>query len=71
MNDLREKNTIYLMHVASGAYARAYHMTPREFLSFDDAHHVLRYIRMCPDVFDALPESEMVKEIDAYVSCCS
>lgn len=71
MNELREKNTIYLMHLVTGAYTRAYSMTPREFLSFDDAHHILRYVSACPDVFDALPESEMVKEVDAYVKRCA
>lgn len=71
MNALREKNTIYLMHLVTDAYTRAHHLSPREFLSFDAAHHVLSYIRNCPDVFDALPEDEMVKEVDAYVKRCA
>ena len=69
--ELRVNNTIFLMHLGSGAYARAHHLTRSEFSHFDDRHHVLRYVSQCPDVFDALPEPEIVKEIDAYVQRCA
>lgn len=65
--DLRLNNTIFLMHLAAGAYARHHHLTRGEFSRFDDRHHVLRYVSQCPDVFDSLPEPEIVKELDAYV----
>lgn len=66
--DLRINNTIFLMHLVSGAYARHYHLTRNEFSRFDDQNHVLRYVSRCPDVFDALPEDKMVQEIDNYVA---
>ena len=60
--DLRINNTIFLMHLVSGAYARAHHLTRSEFV---------RYVSQCPDVFDSLPEDEIVKEVDAYVNRCA
>ena len=66
--DLRINNTIFLMHLVSGAYARHYRLSRDDFARFDDKNHVLRYVSRCPDVFDALPEAEIVKEIDRYVA---
>lgn len=43
-------------------------MTRQEFLSFDRRFHVLRYISNCPDVFDAMPEDEMIGELEGYVA---
>lgn len=66
--DLRINNTIFLMHLVSDAYARHYRLSRNDFSRFDDQNHVLRYVSRCPDVFDALPEAEMVKEVDRYVA---
>ena len=66
-NDMRVANTICLTHLATNAYARAHHLTRREMLSFDDRYHLFRYVARRPDLFDALPESRMVQELDAYV----
>ena len=69
--DLRINNTIFLMHLVTSAYARHYNLTRSDFARFDDENHILRYVSSCPDVFDALPEAEMVKEIDRYVARCA
>ena len=66
--DLRINNTIFLMHLVSDAYARHYRLSRDDFSRFDDRNHVLRYVSTCPDVFDSLPEEEMVKEVDSYVA---
>ena len=67
LNDMRVANTVCLTHLAANAYARAHHLTRGEMLSFDDRYHVIRYVAQRPDLFDALPESRMVQELDAYV----
>lgn len=66
--DLRTNNTIFLMHLVASAYARHHNLSWNDFARLDDRMHVLRYVSNCPDVFDALPEVEMVKEIDDYVA---
>ena len=71
MTDLHVDNTLYLLHAVACAYLRAHHLTRREFGVADDRWHILKYVASCPSRFDALPEDEMVKEIDAYVGRCS
>jgi len=71
MYDLHTDNTLYLLHVAACAYLRAHHLTRREFGSVDDRYHILRYVATCPSRFDALPEEEIVRELDDYVRRCA
>jgi len=66
MRDLRTDNTIFLMHVATNAYARRHGLTREQFLAADDKYHFLRLICRCPDYFDPLPEDEIVDELDKY-----
>ena len=68
LTDIRADNTIFLMSLLLRAYSKAHGLSCREFLDFDDKYHVIEYVYKCPDVFDALPEAEMVKEVDAYVA---
>jgi len=71
MSDLHINNTVYLLHEAASAYLRAHHLTRREFGSVDDRYHILRYVATCPSRFDALPEEEIVRELDDYVGRCA
>ena len=67
-SELRADNTVFLMSIVSRAYSMAHGLSRSEFLDFDDRYRVIEYVYKCPDVFDSLPESEMVKEVDAYVA---
>jgi len=71
MSDLHTDNTVYLLHEAASAYLRAHNLTRREFGSVDDRYHILRYVSACPSRFDALPEAEIVRELDDYVRHCA
>ena len=68
-SDLRENNTIFLMHLVSDAYVRAHNLSRAQFIEQDGKYRIVRFISRCPDVFDNMTEDEMVKEVDAYVSC--
>jgi len=70
-SSLHADNTIYLMHLVSRAYAHAHSLSRQEFNARDAQFNILRYVATCPSVFDALPEAEMVKEVDRYVSRCA
>ena len=71
MKDLRIDNSIFLMFVASEEYRREHGMSVDDFLQLDKKYRILGYISECPDVFDAMTEQEMSREIDAYVTARS
>ena len=71
MKDLRIDNSIFIMFVASEEYRRDHGLSVSDFLLLDKKCRILDYISECPDVFDAMTEQEMSKEIDAYVSARS
>ena len=71
MKDLRIDNSIFLMFVASEEYRREHGMSVDDFLQLDKKYRILSYISECPDVFDAMTEQEMSREIDAYVTARS
>lgn len=68
MQDLRLDNSIFLMYIASEEYKKAHNLSSEEFLDLNKKYKILNYIASCPDIFDAMNEQEMVKEIDYYVS---
>lgn len=67
-SNLRENNTIFLMHLVSDVYARAHKLSRAQFVARDDKYRIVRFISRCPDVFDNMTEDEMVKEVDEYVA---
>lgn len=67
-SNLRENNTIFLMHLVSDAYARAHKMSRAQFIEQDAKYHIVRFVSRCPDIFDNMTEDEMVREVDEYVA---
>lgn len=67
-SNLRENNTIFLMHLVSDVYARAHKLSREQFIERDGKYHIVRFVSRCPDVFDNMTDEEMVREIDEYVA---
>ena len=67
-SNLRENNTIFLMHLVTDAYVTAHKLSRQQFIEQDRKYHIVRFVSKCPDIFDNMTESEMVKEIDGYVT---
>ena len=67
-SNLRENNTIFLMHLVSDVYVRAHKLSRAQFVARDDKYRIVRFISRCPDIFDNMTEDEMVKEVDEYVA---
>ena len=65
--DLRENNTIFLIHIVVDAYVRSHKFSRAQFVDFDRKYHIVRFVSKCPDIFDNMTEDEMVKEVDEYV----
>lgn len=38
------------------------------FLKLDKKHAILNYVAECPDIFDSLNGSKMVREVEQYVA---
>lgn len=68
MSEKRLNNTIFLMYLVTESYCAAHSLSPKEFLKLDDRYAILNYVSECPDVFDSMTASEMVEEIEQYVS---
>lgn len=68
VSELRENNTIFLMHLVSDAYVRKHRLTWRQFQARDRRYRIVRLVSRCPDIFDNMSEAEMVKEIDDYIA---
>lgn len=68
MSEKRINNTIFLMYLVTENYCKKHNMSTEEFLEFDKKYDILNYIAECPDVFDSLTTSEMVEEVEQYVS---
>ena len=68
MSEKRLNNTIFLMYLVTENYRRKHHMSVEEFIKLDNEYDILNYVAECPDVFDCLTDSEMVEEIEEYVS---
>lgn len=68
MSEKRINNTIFLMYLVTENYCKKHNMSTEEFLEFDKKYDILNYVAECPDVFDSLTTSEMVEEVEQYVS---
>lgn len=68
MSEKRLNNTIFLMYLVTENYCKKHNISTEEFLELDKRYDILNYVAECPDVFDALTSSEMVEEVDQYVS---
>ncbi len=68
MSEKRLNNTIFLMYLVTNNYCKAHNISAKEFLKLDEKYSILNYVSECPDIFDSMTDSEMVEEIDRYVS---
>lgn len=68
MTEKRLNNTIFLMYLVTENYCKAHNLSTKEFMKLDDRYAILNYVSECPDIFDSMTDSEMVEEIDYYVS---
>lgn len=67
-NTKRINNTIYLMHEITQMYMKKHRMTTQQFIRLDNKVQLLNFIRKCPDVFDGLPDKEMLEEAERYIN---
>ena len=68
MSEKRLNNSIFLMYMVSENYKKSHQLSSAQFLELDRKYAILNYIAECPDIFDNMSDSEMVEEIDQYVS---
>jgi hypothetical protein len=68
MSEKRLNNSIFLMYLVSENYKKSHQLSSAQFLALDRKYAILNYIAECPDIFDNMSASEMVEEIDDYVS---
>ena len=68
MSEKRLNNTIFLMYLATERYKKARHLSSGDFIVLNRRYAILNYIAECPDIFDSMSATEMVEEIDQYVS---
>lgn len=68
MSEKRLNNTIFLMYLVTLNYCREHNISIEDFLKLDEQYEILNYVAECPDVFDSLTDSEMVREVGRYVS---
>lgn len=68
MTEKRLNNTIYLMDTVTKSYCKEKNITIDEFLKLDKEYDILNYVAECPDIFDPMTNTEMVEEIEQYVS---
>ncbi len=68
MSEKRLNNTIFLMYLVTLNYCREHNISTEDFLKLDEQYEILNYVAECPDVFDSLKGSEMVREVEQYVS---
>lgn len=68
MSEKRINNTIFLMYLVTENYCKKHNLSIEEFLKLDDKYAILNYVAECPDIFDSLTNSEMVTEVEDYVS---
>ena len=68
MSEKRLKNTIFLMYLVTENYRKKHNISIEEFLKLDEEYEILNYVAECPDIFDSLTNSEVVEEVEQYVS---
>ena len=61
-------NTIFLMYLVTQNYCREHRISVEDFLKLDEKYAILNYVAECPDIFDSLTGSEMVREVEQYVA---
>lgn len=68
MSEKRINNTIFLMYLVTENYCKKHNLSTKEFLEMDQKYDILNYVAECPDIFDSLTDTEMVEEVEQYVS---
>jgi seryl-tRNA(Sec) selenium transferase len=68
MSEKRLNNTIFLMYLVTENYCKKNNLSIEDFLKLDEKYAIIEYVAECPDVFDSLTDSEMVEEVEHYVS---
>lgn len=67
-NEKRLNNTIYLMHLITQIYTEKHKLDIEEFLKLDKSTHLLSFVRKCPDIFDGLPNEEILGKVEEYIN---
>ncbi|MBQ3163283.1 MAG: hypothetical protein IJC02_01910 [Lachnospiraceae bacterium] len=67
-SEKRLNNTIYLMHVITQLYTKEHKISILDFVDLDKKVKIYNYIQKCPDIFDGLPEMEILKRVEEYIS---
>lgn len=68
MSEKSLNNTIFLMYLVTENYCKKHNLSIEDFLKLDEKYAIIEYVAECPDVFDSLTDSEMVEEVEQYVS---
>ncbi len=68
MSEKRLNNIIFLMYLVTENYCKKHHISTKDFMKLDDRFAILNYISECPDIFDSMTKTEMVEEVERYVS---
>ena len=68
MSEKRLNNTIFLMYLVTQNYCREHRISVEDFLKLDEKYAILNDVAECPDIFDSLTGSEMVREVEQYVA---
>lgn len=66
-SEKRIRNTIYLLNTITDLYTAKHKITVEEFFKLDSKINLLDYIQKCPDVFDGLPNNELIKTVEEIV----
>ena len=56
------------MYLVTKNYCREHNISTEDFLKLHEQYAILNYVAECPDIFDSLMGSEMVSEVEQYVS---
>ena len=67
-SEKRINNTIYLMHIITQLYIKKHKISISDFLELDKKVGIYDYIQKCPDVFDGLPDKEIIKLVEEYIN---
>ena len=67
-SEKRIRNTIYLMNTITDLYTSKHKIELGEFFELDNKIKLLKYVQECPDIFDGLPNEEMMEIVEEIVN---
>ncbi len=66
-SEKRIRNTIYLMNTITDLYTSKHKIEIQKFFELDKKIKLLDYVQKCPDIFDGLPNDELIKTVEEIV----